>query len=170
MWWHFLATTSLVIAVLAKAPTHQSGKFVFRTFVDDTGLEGVGWSQRASTAYVGVIGSLFAQYGLTGRSTRRIARMDIHFLIDCLFRFRRGCLYDGRDSKRGHGCTDWHHPIYRRLRGPRLLPHTGFALLNSRLHKDHCVANGPTSNADILGHGRRERRDRSDGGWHPVKG
>ena len=82
VWWHFLATTSLVIAVLAKAPTHQSSKFVFRTFVDATGLDGVGWSQRASTAYVGVIGSIFAQYGLTGRSTRRLVRMDIHLLTD----------------------------------------------------------------------------------------
>jgi amino acid transporter len=88
--WHFLATTSLVIAVLAKAPTHQSGKFVFRTFVDATGLDGVGWSQRASTAYVGVIGSLFAQYGLTGRSTRRVVRMDIHSLTDRFSGFDAG--------------------------------------------------------------------------------
>jgi hypothetical protein len=82
VWWHLLATISLVIAILAKAPTHQSGKFVFRTFVDETGLDGVGWSQRASTAYVGVIGSLFAQYGLTGRSTRRIVWMDIHLFSE----------------------------------------------------------------------------------------
>ena len=90
--WHFLATTSLVIAVLAKAPTHQSGKFVFRTFVDATGLDGVGWSQRASTSYVGVVGSLFAQYGLTGQTehtSRRIA-MDIHFLTDRLPGFDAG--------------------------------------------------------------------------------
>ncbi|KAI0795906.1 APC amino acid permease [Abortiporus biennis] len=66
VWWHGLGTTALVIAVLAKAPTHQSGKFVFRTFIDGTGLDGVGWSDRASPAYVVIIGILMAQYTLTG--------------------------------------------------------------------------------------------------------
>jgi hypothetical protein len=64
--WHILGTISIVIAVLAKAPTHQSGNFVFRTFFDGTGVDGVGWSQRASSAYVAVLGSLVSQYGLTG--------------------------------------------------------------------------------------------------------
>ncbi|KAJ3530862.1 hypothetical protein NM688_g7652 [Phlebia brevispora] len=63
VWWHAVGTTSLVIAILAKAPTHQSGKFVFATFVDNTGLDGVGWSQRASPAYVVIIGILFAHTG-----------------------------------------------------------------------------------------------------------
>ncbi|KAI0299995.1 amino acid transporter [Multifurca ochricompacta] len=66
VWWHALGTTGLVIAVLAAAPKHQSGKFVFRTFIDGTGVDGVGWSQRASPAYVAVIGILMAQYTLTG--------------------------------------------------------------------------------------------------------
>jgi hypothetical protein len=66
VWWHALGTTSLVIAILAAAPKHQSGKFVFRTFIDGTGVDGVGWSQRASPAYVAVIGILLAQYTLTG--------------------------------------------------------------------------------------------------------
>ncbi|KAH9943579.1 APC amino acid permease [Amylocystis lapponica] len=66
VWWHALGTTALVIAILAKAPTHQSGKFVFRTFIDGTGVDGVGWSERASPAYVVVIGILMAQYTLTG--------------------------------------------------------------------------------------------------------
>jgi len=57
-----------VIAVLATAPKHQSGKFVFQRFFDGTGVDGVGWSHRASSAYVAVIGSIMAQYGLTGKS------------------------------------------------------------------------------------------------------
>jgi hypothetical protein len=67
VWWHALGTTSLTIAILAAAPKHQSGKFVFRTFIDDTGIYSVGWSQRASPAYVALIGILMAQYTLTGR-------------------------------------------------------------------------------------------------------
>ncbi|KAI0699002.1 APC amino acid permease [Cytidiella melzeri] len=67
VWWHGLGTTALVIAILAKAPTHQTGKFVFRTFIDGTGVDGGdGWSVRASPAYVVVIGILMAQYTLTG--------------------------------------------------------------------------------------------------------
>lgn len=68
VWWHAVGTTSLVIAILAAAPKHQSGKFVFRTFIDGTGVDGVGWSQRASPAYVAVIGILISQYTLTGLS------------------------------------------------------------------------------------------------------
>lgn len=66
VWWHALGTISLVIAVLAAAPKRQSSKFVFQTFIDRTGVDGVGWSERASFAYVAVIGILMAQYTLTG--------------------------------------------------------------------------------------------------------
>lgn len=83
VWWHAVGTTVLVIAILAKAPTHQSGSFVFSTFIDDTGVDGYGWGARASHAYVVVIGKyhdgtfrlpiiyhslgiLMAQYTLTG--------------------------------------------------------------------------------------------------------
>lgn len=66
VWWHALGTTALVIAVLAKAPTHQTGHFVFQTFIDGTGVNGVGWSERASPAYVVIVGILMAQYTLTG--------------------------------------------------------------------------------------------------------
>ncbi|KAJ7641715.1 APC amino acid permease [Roridomyces roridus] len=62
VWWHAIGTFSLVVAILAKAPTHQSGTFVFQTFIDGTG----GWGDRASHAYVVVIGILMAQYTLTG--------------------------------------------------------------------------------------------------------
>ncbi|KAI0262674.1 APC amino acid permease [Russula aff. rugulosa BPL654] len=65
VWWHVLGTTAIITSILAAAPKHQSGKFVFRTFIDDTGLGGIGWSQRASPAYVAVIGILMAQYTLT---------------------------------------------------------------------------------------------------------
>ncbi|KAF5368040.1 hypothetical protein D9758_004481 [Tetrapyrgos nigripes] len=57
VWWHGLGTVALVIAVLAKAPNHQSGHFVFATFIDGTS----GWADRASSAYVAVIGVLMAQ-------------------------------------------------------------------------------------------------------------
>jgi amino acid transporter len=57
IWWHAIGTFSLVVAILAKAPTHQTGKFVFQTFIDGTGADGnVGWGVRASNAYVVVIG------------------------------------------------------------------------------------------------------------------
>jgi len=71
VWWHALGTTALVIAVLAGAPKHQSAKFVFQTFIDRTGVDDVGWSQRASPAYVAVIGILMAQYTMTGQNTPR---------------------------------------------------------------------------------------------------
>jgi amino acid transporter len=61
---HSLGVFSLAIAVLAKAPTHQSGKFVFATFYDGTGDPG--WSIRASPAYVACIGILMSQYTITG--------------------------------------------------------------------------------------------------------
>ncbi|KAF8321660.1 APC amino acid permease [Clavulina sp. PMI_390] len=62
IWWHAVGTSALVIGVLAKAPTHQSAKWVFTQFYDGTG----GWGDRASHAYVCMIGILMAQYTLTG--------------------------------------------------------------------------------------------------------
>lgn len=56
VWWHAVGTTSLVIAILAKAPSHQSASFVFRQFIDGTGPPGEGWGDRASHVYVVVIG------------------------------------------------------------------------------------------------------------------
>ncbi|KAH8826370.1 APC amino acid permease [Flagelloscypha sp. PMI_526] len=66
VWWHAIGTFSVVVAILAKAPTHQTGKWVFTQFLDGTGVDGVGWGERASHAYVCVIGMLMAQYTLTG--------------------------------------------------------------------------------------------------------
>lgn len=63
---HSFGVFSLAVAVLAKAPTHQSAKFVFTTFNDGTGLDGIGWSNVASPAYVACIGILMAQYTITG--------------------------------------------------------------------------------------------------------
>lgn len=64
---HSLGVTSIAIAVLAKAPTHQSAKFVFATFYDGTGVApAVGWSVRASPAYIACCGALMSQYTLTG--------------------------------------------------------------------------------------------------------
>lgn len=60
---HSAGITALAIAVLAKAPTHQSASFVFGTFYDGTGLNGAdGWSIRASPAYVACCGALLSQY------------------------------------------------------------------------------------------------------------
>ena len=67
LWLHALGTTLLAITILAAAPKHQSGKFVFPTFVDGTSVGGVGWLQRASPAYVVVFGILLAPYALTAR-------------------------------------------------------------------------------------------------------
>jgi amino acid transporter len=61
---HSLGVASLAIAVVAKAPTHQSAKFVFATFYDGTGDPG--WSVRASPAYVAICGVLLSQYTITG--------------------------------------------------------------------------------------------------------
>lgn len=57
---------SLAIAVLCKAQTLQSGTFVFLKFVDGTGPEGSGWSERASPAYVALLGILMPQYTILG--------------------------------------------------------------------------------------------------------
>jgi amino acid transporter len=61
---HSAGVTAIAIAVLAKAPTHQSAKFVFATFYDGTGDPG--WSVRASPAYVACCGVLMSQYTITG--------------------------------------------------------------------------------------------------------
>ena len=46
-----------MIAILVKAPKRQSASFVFKQFLDGTGVDGaVGWGDRASHAYVVVIG------------------------------------------------------------------------------------------------------------------
>jgi hypothetical protein len=64
---HSVGVTSLAIAVLAKAPTHQSAKFVFASFYDGTGVApDPGWSVRASPAYLACCGALMSQYTLTG--------------------------------------------------------------------------------------------------------
>ncbi|GAA5832890.1 hypothetical protein JCM5353_003743 [Sporobolomyces roseus] len=58
---HSVGVFSIIVALLAKAPTHRSAKEVFATFND-----GSGWSERASPAYVAITGILTAQYTLTG--------------------------------------------------------------------------------------------------------
>ncbi|KAG6816682.1 hypothetical protein H0H87_003933 [Tephrocybe sp. NHM501043] len=56
VWWHAVGTFSLVVSILAKAPTHQSAKFVFQTFIDMTGPAGEGWGDRASPVYIVLVG------------------------------------------------------------------------------------------------------------------
>lgn len=65
---HSLGVFSFAVAVVAKAPHHQSAKFVFATFYDGTGDPG--WSVRASPAYVACIGILMSQYTITGFDAR----------------------------------------------------------------------------------------------------
>lgn len=57
---------SLLIAVLARAKTHQSAAFVFGKFYDGTGGDGPGWSVRASPAYVVFTGILMSQFTMLG--------------------------------------------------------------------------------------------------------
>jgi amino acid transporter len=56
-----LGVTGLCIALLAKAPTHRSAREVFAFYYDGTGPEGDGWGDRASPAYVALIGMLLTQ-------------------------------------------------------------------------------------------------------------
>ncbi|KAL2884996.1 APC amino acid permease, variant [Ceratocystis lukuohia] len=64
---HSVGVTSICIAVLVKAPTHQNASFVFGHFVDGTGVDGhEGWGDRASPAYVVLIGALMSQFTQTG--------------------------------------------------------------------------------------------------------
>ena len=62
---HSVGVSCFAIAVLAKAPKHQSAKFVFASFNDSTG-DPIGWGARASPAYVAIIGILLSQYTITG--------------------------------------------------------------------------------------------------------
>ncbi|ETN41018.1 uncharacterized protein HMPREF1541_02951 [Cyphellophora europaea CBS 101466] len=61
---HSLGVFAYAVAILAKAPKHQSASFVFAKFYDGTGDPG--WSVRASDAYVACIGILMSQYTITG--------------------------------------------------------------------------------------------------------
>ena len=64
---HSIGVSCFAIAILAKAPAHQSAKFVFATFYDGTGTDPApGWSVRASPAYVAACGVLMSQYTITG--------------------------------------------------------------------------------------------------------
>lgn len=65
---HSAGITALCVAVLAKAPSHQSASFVFGRFHDGTAADesAQGWGVRASPVYVAVCGALLSQYTLTG--------------------------------------------------------------------------------------------------------
>lgn len=63
---HSVGVTCFAIALLSKAPTHQSAQFVFASFYDGTGVTGDGWSIRLSPAYVAICGILMSQYTITG--------------------------------------------------------------------------------------------------------
>lgn len=65
---HSAGVTAVAVAVLAKAPSHQPGSFVFQKFYDGTAAtpDEPGWSVRASAAYIVCCGALMAQYTLTG--------------------------------------------------------------------------------------------------------
>lgn len=63
-----VSIAALGIAVLSGAKTHNSAQFVFTKFFDGTAADRnvVGWSVRASPAYVAICGTLFSQYTLLG--------------------------------------------------------------------------------------------------------
>ncbi|KAG7006864.1 monooxygenase [Physcia stellaris] len=80
---NFGGVLCLVIAILAKAKTHQSAAFVFGKFFDGTGQDGPGWSVRASSFYVAVVGLLMAQFTITGfDSSTSNSRMMFAFARD----------------------------------------------------------------------------------------
>lgn len=65
------------VALLIKAPTHRTFSEVFLFFndstgvtVDDLGNSAVGWSIRASPAYVAACGIILSSYTLTGFDAR----------------------------------------------------------------------------------------------------
>ncbi|GAA5962463.1 hypothetical protein JCM3765_004305 [Sporobolomyces pararoseus] len=58
---HSVGVFCIVVALLAKAPTHRTAKEVFGTFNDSSG-----WSARASGGYTAVISILLTAYTLTG--------------------------------------------------------------------------------------------------------
>jgi hypothetical protein len=60
---HSLGIFAFCVAVLAKAPSHQSASFVFGKFQDSTAQSASDqtWGERASSAYVVIIGILTAQ-------------------------------------------------------------------------------------------------------------
>jgi amino acid transporter len=57
-WWQVIAPAVIMITIVAKAPTHQSARFVFTDFNNNSG-----W---VNPAYVAVVGLLQAQFTLTG--------------------------------------------------------------------------------------------------------
>lgn len=63
-----VGVAALAVSVLAGAKTHKPASFVFANFYDGTAAdaESVGWSVRASPAYVCVCGILFSSYTLLG--------------------------------------------------------------------------------------------------------
>ncbi|GEM07781.1 amino acid transmembrane transporter [Rhodotorula toruloides] len=58
---HSVGVFSICVALLAKAPTHQTAKEVFATYYDESG-----WGERASPAFVALTGILLAQFTITG--------------------------------------------------------------------------------------------------------
>lgn len=80
IWWHAVGTFAVVISILAAAPKHQSGTFVFTQFLDGTGDPG--WSVRSSKGYVVMIGILMAQYTLTGfDASAHVRKLDHNSIL-----------------------------------------------------------------------------------------
>jgi amino acid transporter len=101
---HSLGVFAFAVAVVAKAPKHQSAKFVFATFYDGTGDPG--WSVRASPAYVACVGILMSQYTITGFD----ARSDFFPHIKAALLIIAQCTSLRRDPERimvsTSGCVD----------------------------------------------------------------
>jgi hypothetical protein len=67
--WHVLVTTSLVIELYSQQPGGTRAAILSsdETFIDGTSVNVMGPAQRASPAYVAVIGIFLAPYTRTGR-------------------------------------------------------------------------------------------------------
>lgn len=62
-----LGLAAFIVVILIKAPSFQPASFVFKMFIDNTGNdESVGWSIRASPAYVACIGGIMGVTSFMG--------------------------------------------------------------------------------------------------------
>ncbi|KAL9031750.1 MAG: hypothetical protein Q9196_000227 [Gyalolechia fulgens] len=91
----FLNTAGIICviaAVLAQTQTFQPAAFTFGKFFDGTGVDGPGWSVRASPAYVAACGVLMSQYTILGfdasahlcEETRRAVRYAPYGLLSAI--------------------------------------------------------------------------------------
>ncbi|KAG5219886.1 APC amino acid permease [Salix suchowensis] len=145
------AAVLITQAILAKAPSHQSAEFVFRTIVDGTGADGVGWGERASKAYLVVIGILMAQYTLTGFDASAHASLLVRYTPSSPHIF-----YDIIDDRRNSERRDV--GVYRHRNGnwsvrfARVVPPSGSSILYTGSRRNTQLSNRPAGSPNFLGY------------------